>query len=240
MKAMVLAAGLGSRLRPLTDRLPKPMIPVGDRPLLEHIIRLLSRHGFDEIAINLHHHPRTIQEHFGDGADWDVHIRYSVEGELLGTAGAVRALADFFDEPFLVYYGDNLSNVDLTGFRLAHEREGEIASVGLLWMDEPESRGIIQLDADSRIARIVEKPAPEDVFDDYLVNGGIYMLATGIFEVIPPTGRSDFSVDVFPALLRAGRGIYGHTLEGQLLSTDTPERYRHTREAVADGSFALP
>ena len=216
------------------------MIPIGERPLLEHIIRLLCRHGFDEIAINLHHHPAVIREHFGDGREWGVRIHYAFEDQMLGTAGAVRALAAYFDEPFLVYYGDNLSNVDLTDFREAHEREGEIASLGLLWMDEPESRGIIQLDANSRVARIVEKPAPEEVFDDYLVNGGIYMFARDILEAIPPDGTPDFAADVFPELLRAGRSIYGHALEGQLLSTDTPERYRHTREAVADGSFALP
>ncbi len=239
MKAMVLAAGVGSRLRPLTDTVPKTMIPVGDRPLLEHVVRLLSLHGFDDIAINLHHHGAAIEEHFGDGAKWDVRIRYSWERELRGTAGAVRALSDFFDQPFLVYYGDNLCNVNLTDLREAHEREGELASIGLLWMDEPESRGIVELDEDGRVARLIEKPNPEEVFDDYLVNGGLYMLHNSIVEMIPD-GPVDFARDVFPLLLGSGVGIYGHALEGQLLSTDTPERYRRTREAVADGSFALP
>ncbi len=239
MKAMVLAAGVGSRLRPLTDRVPKTMIPVGDRPLLEHVIRLLSLHGFDDIAINLHHHGAAIEKHFGDGSEWGVRIHYSIERELLGTAGAVRALADFFDEPFLVYYGDNLSNINLTDLRLAHEREGELASVGLLWMDEPESRGIVELGDNGRITRLIEKPKPEEVFDDYLVNGGLYILHNSIVQMIP-NGPVDFARDVFPLLLRRGVGIYGHALEGQLLSTDTPERYRRTREAVANGSFALP
>jgi NDP-sugar pyrophosphorylase family protein len=236
---MVLAAGVGSRLRPLTDRIPKTMIPVGDRPLLEHGVRLLSLHGFDDIAINLHHHGAAIEEHFGDGAEWGVRIRYSRERELLGTAGAVRALAGFFDEPFLVYYGDNLCNVNLTDLREAHEREGELASVGLLWMDEPESRGIVEIDEGRRITRLIEKPKPEEVFDDYLVNGGLYILHSSIVDMIPD-GPVDFARDVFPQLLRNGVDIYGHALEGQLLSTDTPERYRRTREAVADGSFVLP
>ena len=100
---MILAAGRGARLRPLTDALPKPMIPIAGRPLLEHVIRLLSRHGFDQLVINLHHFPEIIRDHFGDGGDWDVRIHYSLEDELLGTAGAVRRMATFFDEPFLVY-----------------------------------------------------------------------------------------------------------------------------------------
>ena len=237
---MVLAAGVGSRLRPLTERIPKAMIPIGDRPLLEHVIRLLCHHGFDEIAINIHHHPGAIESHFGDGSDWGVHIRYSRERQLLGTAGAVRQLADFFDEPFLVYYGDNLSNINLTDFREAHESEGEVASIGLLWMDEPESRGIVELNADRHITRMIEKPRSDEVFDNYLVNGGLYMLETQILDMIPDAGPADFAGDVFPELLRRGGTVYGHALEGQLLSNDTPERYRRTREAVADGSFALP
>ena len=239
MKAMVLAAGTGSRLRPLTDEIPKVMVPIGDRPLLEHVLRLLSRHGFDDIAINLHHRGDIIEQHFEDGANWNVRIRYSREPELLGTAGAVRVLSDFFDEPFLVYYGDNLSNADLTDLRDAHDRKGELVSIGLLWMDEPESRGIVERTRDGLITRLIEKPAPEEVFDDYLVNGGLYMVDNSIVEMIPD-GQADFARDVFPRLLRSGVGIYGHTLEGQLLSTDTPERYRRTREAVTDGSFALP
>ena len=148
---MVLAAGRGSRLRPLTDTTPKPMIPFADKPMLEYIVRLLASHGFDEMVINLYHLPEVIQDYFGDGADWGVKITYSVEKELLGTAGAVKKVADFFDESFLVYYGDNLTNFDLTDFLQTHRCEGEIASIGLLWMDDPTSRGIIGLDDRNRI-----------------------------------------------------------------------------------------
>ena len=148
---MVLAAGRGSRLRPLTDHTPKPMIPFAGKPLLEYIIQLLAQHGFDQMVINLNHLPEVIQNHFGDGKDWGVSIEYSLEDELLGTAGAVRKVADFFDEPFLVYYGDNLTNFDLSEFWATHQQENEIASVGLLWMDDPTSRGIIGLDAQGNV-----------------------------------------------------------------------------------------
>ena len=246
MKAVILAAGRGSRLAPLTDRCPKPMIPVGGRPLLEHVVNLLVGHGFDEIAINLHHLADRISDHFGDGSAWGASIHYSTEENLLGTAGAVKritaSLGKFtdLDEPLLVYYGDNLCNVDLTALWSQHRRTGALATLGLLWMDDPTTRGIIGLDADGRIDRLVEKPRPEQVFDDYLVNGGIYALEPALLRHVPDGDPSDFAADVFPALLAEGHPLYGHRLQGHLLSTDTPERYDHARARVDEGLFPLP
>ena len=240
MKAMILAAGRGRRLRPLTDTCPKPMIPIAGTPLLEHVIRLLARHGFDQLAINLNHLPDVIRDHFGDGCDFGVEITYSLEEELLGTAGAVRKMAAFFDESFLVYYGDNLCNTDLSNLWRAHQSRETIASIGLLWMDDPTHRGIVQLDAVGRIRRFLEKPRADQVFDDYLVNGGTYVLEPEIFEHIPAGRPSDFSGDIFPALLKKGHALYGHKLRGQLLSTDTTERYADTVQQVEAGTFQLP
>ena len=240
MKAMILAAGQGRRLRPLTDTCPKPMVPIAGRPVLEYVIQLLARHGFDELVINLHHHPEVIQDHFGDGTTWNVRLTYSYEEELRGTAGAVRQMAAFFDERFLVYYGDNLSNVDLTELWEAHASAGEVASLGLLWMDDPTSRGIVELDRHGCVRRFIEKPLADQVFDNYLVNGGIYIFEPEILDWIPATRCSDFSRDVFPRLLEHGRAIYGHRLRGQLLSTDTLERYRDTQQQVDEKCFKLP
>lgn len=237
---MILAAGRGTRLRPLTDSCPKPMIPIGDCPLLEHIIRLLAKHSFDELVINLCHLPHLIQDYFKDGAAWNVHITYSLEEDLLGTAGAVRKMADFFDETFLVYYGDNLTNFDLTEMWEAHRQKGEMATIGLLWMDDPTSRGIIGLDGRNRIDRFVEKPRPEQVFDDYLINAGTYVLEPEILARIPPAQVCDFSSDIFTGMLADRRSIYGHRMRGQLLSTDTPERYELAQKRVASGEFTLP
>ena len=183
---MILAAGRGTRLRPLTDEIPKAMVPFADKPLLEYVVRLLAQHGFDDLVINLHHLPQVIADYFGDGRAWGVSITYSLEDELLGTAGAVRQVADCFDGPFLVYYGDNLTNFDLGDLWQTHQREGEIASIGLLWMDDPTTRGIIGLDAHHRIERFVEKPRPDQVFDNYWVNAGIYALQPEILDRIPP------------------------------------------------------
>lgn len=241
MKAMVLAAGRGTRLRPLTDRIPKPMIPIGGRPLLEHVVRLLSHHGFDDLVINLSHLPDVIRDHFGDGSTFDVSIHYSFERDLLGTAGALRPVADHFrGDDFLVYYADNLTNVDLAALWKDHQTSGAVATIGLLWMPESAGRGIVGIDGQDRIDRWLEKPEPHQVFDDYLINGGIYALQPQILDAIPSTEATDFALDVIPKLLADGEHLCGHRLQGQLLSTDTPERYEATQRAVESGLFPLP
>jgi NDP-sugar pyrophosphorylase family protein len=239
MKAVILAAGRGSRLAPLTDRCPKPMIPIGGKPLLEHIVRLLTAHGFDQLFINLHHLPEQISEYFGDGSQWGASINYSREEHLLGTAGAVKNIFSSTNEPILVYYGDNLCNVDIGALWRQHLKTQAWATIGLLWMDDPTTRGIVGLQADGRIDRLIEKPKPEQVFADYQVNGGIYALDPAILPHIPP-GPCDFAADIFPPLLEADHPLYGHRLQGQLLSTDTPQRYAAACDQVNDGSFALP
>lgn len=241
MKAIVLAAGRGSRLRPLTDRVPKPMVPVAGRPLLEHVVRLLARHGFDDLVVNLHHLPEAIRGHFGDGSAFGVSIQYSLEEELLGTAGAVRRVAAAFaGDSFLVYYADNLTNADLTALWRDHVERAVAATVGLLWMPDPAGRGIVGLDGASFIDRWIEKPSTRQVFDDYLINGGIYALRPQVLEAIPAHGAPDFARDVFPRLLASGAKLYGHRLRGRLLSTDTRERYEATLREVERGGFVLP
>ncbi len=240
MKAMILAAGQGRRLRPLTDTCPKPMIPLGGKPLLEHVITLLAKHGFDQLVVNLHHLPQLIRDYFGDGSTWKVRLTYSPEEELLGTAGAVRRMAAFFDQPLLVYYGDNLCNVDLTDFWTTHLRRGGLATMGLHREDDPCRSGIVRLDEASRIVQFIEKPKADQVFPGYLINAGIYALQPQIFDWIPSQGASDFSRDIFPRLLTAGAPIFGHLLRGQLLASDTPERYAEAQAQIASGRFTLP
>jgi len=240
VKAMVLAAGRGTRLRPLTDTVPKPMIPVAGRPLLEYVLRLLRRHGFDQVVINLHHLPEAITDTFGDGRSLGMAITYSHEPDLLGTAGAVRRMAAFFDEPFLVYYADNLCNADLSALWRDHLCSGALATVGLQWMDDPTQRGILELRADGRLARIIEKPRADQLFDDYLVNAGVYGLDPAILSHIGEEAAPDFSYHVFPSLLAGGEPLRGHRLRGQVFSTDTASRYAATCAAVESGEFTLP
>jgi mannose-1-phosphate guanylyltransferase len=195
MKAMVLAAGLGTRLRPLTYEITKPMVPVLDRPVMEHIVDLLDKHGFDEIIANLHYFPDSIREHFGQ------RLEYRFEEELLGTAGGVRGCADFFgEEPFLVISGDALTDIDLQAFAATHRRSGGIATLAVKQVPDTREYGVVLHDRDGRITGFQEKPAPEEALSD-LGNCGIYMFDPKIFDYFPQRPFVDWAQDVFPVLL---------------------------------------
>ncbi len=195
MKAMVLAAGLGTRLRPLTYEITKPMVPVLDRPVMEHIVELLARHGFEEVIANLHYFPDSIREYFGD------RISYRYEEELLGTAGGVRACREFFgDEPFLVISGDALTDIDLAALAARHRDAGGIATLAVKKVPDTREYGVVLHDRDGRITGFQEKPAPEEALSD-LGNCGIYVFSPEIFDYFPERPFADWAKDVFPALL---------------------------------------
>lgn len=195
MKAMVLAAGLGTRLRPLTYEITKPMVPVLDRPVMEHIVDLLDRHDFDRVIANLHYFPETIREHFGE------RISYRFEQELLGTAGGVRACADFFgDEPFLVISGDALTDIDLRALAARHRESGGIATLAVKQVADTSEYGVVLHDREGRITGFQEKPSPQEALSD-LGNCGIYMFDPRIFDYFPERPFVDWAKDVFPALL---------------------------------------
>jgi mannose-1-phosphate guanylyltransferase len=195
MKAMVLAAGLGTRLRPLTYEITKPMVPVLDRPVMEHIVELLSRHGFEQVIANLHYFPDSIREHFGE------RLSYRFEEELLGTAGGVRACREFFgDEPFIVISGDALTDIDLTTLAARHREAGGIATLSVKKVPDTREYGVVLHDRDGRITGFQEKPAPEEALSD-LGNCGIYVFSPEIFDYFPDRPFADWAQDVFPALL---------------------------------------
>jgi mannose-1-phosphate guanylyltransferase len=195
MKAMVLAAGLGTRLRPLTYEITKPMVPVLDRPVMAHILDLLARHGCDEVIANLHYFPDTIREHFGE------RLEYRFEQELLGTAGGVRACADFFgDEPFLVISGDALTDIDLTAFIARHHSSGGIATLAVKKVADTREYGVVLHDREGRITGFQEKPEPEEALSD-LGNCGIYIFDPSVFDYFPDRPFVDWANDVFPTLL---------------------------------------
>jgi len=240
MKAMILAAGSSSRLGNLGQRVAKPMLPFLEKPLLEYVIYLLSQHGFNDLMINLFHLADSIKNHFGNGEPWKVNITYSLETQLLGTAGAVTAVSEYFDKPFLVYYGDNLTNVNLSDLWESHHSSKALATIGLIRMSDPSTRGIVDLNKNGKINRFIEKPNKDQVFDDYWVNSGCYIIEPELINHIPQTVPVDFSRDVFPLLLANKQVLRGHPLQGQLLSTDTPQRYKKALSSVIDGSFILP
>jgi mannose-1-phosphate guanylyltransferase/mannose-1-phosphate guanylyltransferase/phosphomannomutase len=195
MKAMVLAAGLGTRLRPLTYEITKPMVPVLDRPVMEHILDLLARHSIEQVIANLHYFPDSIREYFGE------RISYRYEEELLGTAGGVRACADFFDgEPFLVISGDALTDIDLTALAARHRDTGGVATLAVKKVADTREYGVVLHDRDGRITGFQEKPAPEEALSN-LGNCGIYMFSPEIFDYFPARPFVDWAQDVFPVLL---------------------------------------
>jgi mannose-1-phosphate guanylyltransferase len=223
MKAMILAAGRGTRLAPLTDSQPKCMIPIGGMPVLEHTLIRLRDHGVGEVIINLHHQPDVIPAYFGDGSRWGMRITYSLEDELLGTAGGVKHAAWFFDGPFLVLYGDNLSTCDLSKLARHHRDRRAVATVALYRRHDPSSSGIAEVNAEDRILRFVEKPRPEEVFSNW-VNAGIYVLSPEVLDLISAVQASDFGREVFPRMLAEGRALYGYRMQGDegLWWIDTP------------------
>jgi mannose-1-phosphate guanylyltransferase len=224
MRAMVLAAGLGTRLRPITYEIPKPMVPVLNRPVMEHIVRLLARHGFDEAIANLHWFPETIEGRFGDGSEFGVKLSYSREEALLGTAGGVRNAADFLGDSFLIISGDALTDIDLAAMRAFHESHDGVATLATKRVDDTSQFGVAIVGDDGRIQGFQEKPDPAEALSD-LANCGIYMFHSEIFDFFPepgaatlagpddPPGFADWATDVFPALLENDVPFYSHEID---------------------------
>ncbi len=235
--ALILAAGEGTRLRPLTLDRPKPMLPIHGTPLLEHTVRWLCRYGITRIAINLHHRPHVITEHFGDGTAFGVQITYSFEDPILGTAGAAHKLRWFLaHSPFVIVYGDVLTDLDLSALLAFHRQAVAQDPLARLTMclyhaPNPTEVGLVGLDETGRITRFVEKPRPDEVFTD-LANAGILVAEPDILRHIPPDTFFDFGHDLFPRLLAAGVSMYGWVIPDQayLLDIGTPERYAQAQQ----------
>jgi len=211
MKVMILAAGKGIRLRPLTENIPKCMIPIGEKPILEHTIEWLSRFGVKEVMVNLYHLPEVVKDYFGNGERWGIKIYYSLEEELLGTAGGVKHVEWFFDGPFIVWYGDNLSHCNLKKLYQFHETKGGLGTLTLHHRDEVSQSGIVKLNDNDRIVLFQEKPRPEEAFSNW-ANAGIYLLEREVLSYIPSNLSSDFAKDIFPLMLGNKERLYGYRL----------------------------
>ena len=204
---MVLAAGLGTRLRPLTYEITKPMVPVLDRPVMEHILDLLERHGINEVIANLHYFPESIREYFGD------RLEYRVEEELLGTAGGVRACRAFFgDDAFLVISGDALTDIDLGALAARHRSAGGIATLAVKQVPDTREYGVVLHDRDGRITGFQEKPEPEEALSN-LGNCGIYVFDPAIFDYFPERPFVDWAKDIFPVLLENDVPFHIHEVD---------------------------
>jgi len=234
-----MAAGLGTRLYPLTGRTSKPMVPILNRPVMEHLLNLLHRHGIGEAAANLHYHPDKIRTYFGDGSAFGVDLRYNLERELLGTAGGSSAFRAFLGSgTFVVVSGDGLTDIDLTAFVAAHRRTGGIASLAVKEVDDPSLYGVVVHDASGRVTGFQEKPDAGDALSD-LCNCGIYAFEPEIFDYVPAGVFVDWAKDVFPLLLADDVPFYCWRLEGYWNDVGNIEQYRLSNFDALLGRVAL-
>ncbi|MCS6949746.1 MAG: mannose-1-phosphate guanyltransferase [bacterium] len=241
MKAVVMAGGEGTRLRPLTSRRPKPLVPVMNRPIMEHIIVLLKQHGVTDIIVTLYYLADEISGYFGTGADWGVQIEYVVEESPLGTAGAVRQAAHLLgDEPFLIVSGDALTDIRLDRLIRYHHSKGAIVTLALAHVPNPREFGVVITDEDGRIQRFLEKPDWSNVFSD-TVNTGMYVIDPEVFQLMEPGRVYDWSQDIFPQLLREGKPLYGYIMgeDEYWCDVGTIEQYREAHEQVLTGKVNL-
>lgn len=213
MKAVIMAGGFGTRIQPLSINLPKPMIPLANRPIMLHTIERLKNHGIDELILLLYHQPEIIKNYFRDGSEFGVHITYVTPLEDLGTAGAVKAAEKFLDQRFLLLSGDLLTDFDFDQLLAFHEEKQASATITLTPVLDPHQYGMVITDQQSRITRFLEKPGSGEIFSDR-VNTGIYVLEPEVLKMVPASGSSDWSADIFPAMLEAGASLYGCSTTG--------------------------
>lgn len=235
-----MAGGEGSRLRPLTINRPKPMVPIANRPIMEHILSLLKQHDITEILGTVHYLADEIQSYFGDGSDFDVSIEYSVEDEPLGTAGAVKLAEDYLNrETFLVISGDALTDCDLSEAIAFHKKKGAKATLVLYKVNSPLDFGIVVSDSNGRVLRFVEKPSWSEVFSD-TVNTGIYIIEPEVLDLMEKGKTYDWSGDIFPTMLEKDMPIYGYIMGGYWCDIGSLAQYREAQERFLSGQIKLP
>lgn len=234
MRAVLMAGGSGTRLRPLTCDLPKPMVPVLNRPIAEHIINLLKLNGIDEVIATLHYLPDVMRDYFQDGSDFGIQMTYAVEEDQpLGTAGCVKNIAELLDDTFLVISGDSITDFDLRAAIAFHKAHNSKATLVLTRVPNPLEFGVVITDENYRINRFLEKPSSSEIFSD-TVNTGIYILEPEVLDYLPENQETDFSKDLFPQLLAEGEPMYGYIAEGYWCDVGHLDIYR---EAHYDGLY---
>ncbi|MCS6923029.1 MAG: mannose-1-phosphate guanyltransferase [Fimbriimonadales bacterium] len=240
MKAIVMAGGEGSRLRPITANRPKPLAPVANRPIMEHILLLLKAQGITEVIATVYYLADYIEGYFGDGSDWGMSIHYSLEDTPLGTAGSVKQAEEHLrDGTFVIISGDALTDIDLQPAIEFHRRNNATATLVLARVPNPLEFGVVITREDGRITRFLEKPSWSEVFSD-TVNTGIYILEPEIFEYMEPGKQYDFSQDLFPLLLREGKPLYGYIMREYWSDIGTLQQYREAHYDLLNRKVRLP
>jgi mannose-1-phosphate guanylyltransferase / phosphomannomutase len=238
MKAVVMAGGEGTRLRPLTSNQPKPMVPIVGKPCIEHILELSRRHGIEDVIVTVAFLPQAIRSYFGDGESLGLNVEYSVEESPLGTAGSVRLASGRLDDTFLVISGDALCDFDLTKVIDFHREKEAAVTIALKSVENPLEFGIVVTDSEGRVERFLEKPSWSQVFSD-TINTGVYVLEPEVLEHVPDDCPYDFSKELFPLLLEMGRPVYGYVAEGYWQDIGNLTQYRQANFDALDGRVRL-
>jgi len=222
MKTVLLAAGKGTRLKPLTDNIPKVMIQINGKAILEYHIEQLAEAGILDIYINLHHLSEKIKNHFEDGKKWGVKINYSYESEILGTAGALKKLSrELRTDPFLVVYGDNFLEINYKDFIEYAETKDGIGTIAVFEKEDVQRSGILYFNDNNKVIRFKEKPSKDEIFSHW-VSAGVFYFKKDIFKYIKP-GFSDFGFDVLPRILENREKLYAYKLNGEIWGIDSLE-----------------
>jgi NDP-sugar pyrophosphorylase family protein len=236
-KAMILAAGEGSRLRPLTLQNPKVLLPIAEVPLIQYTLFWLKSHGIQEVAVNLYHLGAKIKDFLGDGSQFGMRIHYSLEETLLGTAGGIKRMEPFFDGTFAVVYGDVLTNFDLSAMSKFHRDKRAIATIALFEASAARDVGIVVINAHGKVIDFVEKPKPLSPNPHPLCNGGIYILEKEMLDYIPGQVFCDFAYDIFPKLVGLGLPVYGYIIKtgDYLIDIGSIDKYQKANQDMRDG-----
>jgi mannose-1-phosphate guanylyltransferase len=239
LKALLLAGGLGTRLRPLTENMAKPMALVGNRPWLEHLVTHLKRQGIHDFVIAVKHYPEMIQEYFGDGQAWGVSIEYAVEKTLLGTAGAIKNAERLLGDRFLVVNADIIHEASLIPLLEFHMQHKGAVTIGLTEVEDPSQYGVVELTWSGEIVRFVEKPDKSQA-PSRLINAGIYVMDKEVLKWIPQGREVSIERETFPLLIEQGVGVYGKTIDGYWMDMGTKTRYRQVHWDLLDRTLSLP
>lgn len=238
MKVFVMAAGIGTRLRPLTYHIPKPLVPIVNIPVIGHLMRNLSDHGINKVMVNLHYYPNMITSYLNEGKRWDLEIKYSYEKNLLGTAGGVKLQEKFFDDTFIVTSADGLSDINFTKLIKYHKTRKAIATIALKSIDMKLEYGVVETDKKLKIKNFVEKPSWGNIFSDY-VNTGIYILEPEIFRYIPKNTMYDFGKQLLPKLVEKGLPVYGYLMNEYWCDVGNLREYKRAQHDCLDGKVKV-
>ena len=224
LKAVILVGGPGTRLQPLTHYTPKSMVPVLNKPFLEHTIAYLKKYGIEDTILTLSYLPDAIENYFGAGSEFGVQLTYCVENEPLGTAGAVKNAEQHLNNTFVVLNGDVFTDLNIADMLAFHRHKGARATIALKWVDNPGAFGVVETDNDKRIQRFIEKPGPDCITSNW-INAGIYILEPEVLKLVPANSHYMFEKGLFPRLLEQGEPVYGYPFDGYWIDMGTPEKY---------------